>query len=494
MLCQGQDGLITAIFSDLVSHMQQEHQPTFFFFDYETWGVNPAKDRPSQFAGVRTDMDFNIIGEPLVIYCQLPNDYLPAPEAALITGITPQKANSQGLAEPEFIARIHAELSTPNTTSLGYNSIRFDDEVTRYTCYRNFIDPYAWSWQRGNSRWDLLDVLRACHALRPEGIEWPENDDGFTSFKLEHLSVANGIEHSNAHDAMADVIATIELAKKVKAAQPKLFDYFFTMRHKRKLTELIDIVNQTPLMHVSGMLGRERHYTSWIVPIAWHPTNQNAVIVVDLGKDPQPLLELDAETLQARLYTRYEDLAPDELPVPVKLVHLNKCPILAPAKTLTAENAQKIGIEREQCLAHLNVIRQHPEIREKLVTVFSQEREFNQESDVDSQLYAGFFSPADRAAMEIIRTTAPENLGSLAIQVADKRIEPLLFRYRARHYPHTLTDAEQRRWAAHCRDYFERNLEGYMLNLENLVHEHQADPKKMAILKSVYHYVEKLAC
>lgn len=59
-------------------------------------------------------------------------------------------------------------------------------------------------------------MLRACHALRPEGIEWPENDDGFTSFKLEHLSVANGIEHSNAHDAMADVIATIELAKKSK--------------------------------------------------------------------------------------------------------------------------------------------------------------------------------------------------------------------------------------------------------------------------------------
>lgn len=166
------------------------------------------------------------------------------------------------------------------------------------------------------------------------------------------------------------------------------------MRHKRKLTELIDIVNQTPLMHVSGMLGRERHYTSWIVPIAWHPTNQNAVIVVDLGKDPQPLLELDAETLQARLYTRYEDLAPDELPVPVKLVHLNKCPILAPAKTLTAENAQKIGIDREQCLAHLNVIRQHPEIREKLVTVFSQEREFNQESDVDSQLYRRLFLPS----------------------------------------------------------------------------------------------------
>ncbi|HFQ4953908.1 TPA: exodeoxyribonuclease I [Vibrio vulnificus] len=471
--------------------MKNNEQPTFFFFDYETWGTSPAKDRPSQFAGVRTDENFNIIGEPLVIYCRPPADYLPAPEAALITGITPQKAQKKGLPEPEFIAKIHAELSRPNTTSLGYNSIRFDDEVTRYTCYRNFLDPYSWSWQNGNSRWDLLDVMRACHALRPEGVEWPENEEGFTSFKLEHLSVANGIEHSNAHDAMADVIATIEMAKKVRAAQPKLFDYFFSMRHKRKLNELIDIVNMTPLMHVSGMLGRECQYTSWIVPLAWHPTNNNAVIVVDLAKDPQPLFDLDADALHERLYTRHDELG-DLLPVPVKLVHLNKCPILAPAKTLTAENAANIGIDREQCLANLALIRQHPEVREKLVQLFSIEREFEKSHDVDTLLYDGFFSPTDKASMDIIRQTDPTHLAALDITFNDKRIEPLLFRYRARNYPWTLDENEQRRWANHCREYFESRIEEYMLNLENLVHEHESDEKKMAILKSVYRYTESL--
>ncbi|HDM8132933.1 TPA: exodeoxyribonuclease I [Vibrio harveyi] len=472
--------------------MHQDNQPTFFFFDYETWGTSPAKDRPSQFAGVRTDENFNIIGEPLVMYCRPPADYLPSPEAALITGITPQKAMQEGLPEPEFIAKIHAELSKPKTTSLGYNSIRFDDEVTRYTCYRNFIDPYAWSWQNGNSRWDLLDVMRACHALRPEGVEWPENDEGFTSFKLEHLSVANGIEHSNAHDAMADVIATIEMAKKVKAAQPKLFDYFFSMRNKRKLNELVDIVNMTPLMHVSGMLGRECQYTSWIVPVAWHPTNNNAVITIDLAKDPQPILELSAEELKERLYTKREELG-DLLPVPVKLVHLNKCPILAPAKTLTAENAEVIGIDRQQCLNNLALLRQHPEIREKLISLFSIEREFEKSNDVDTQLYDGFFSPADRAAMDIIRETDPNNLAALDIEFDDKRIKPLLFRYRARHYASTLDEQEQRRWAQHCREVFESQIEEYMMNLENLVHEHESDEKKIAILKSVYRYVESLA-
>ncbi|MCG9786914.1 exodeoxyribonuclease I [Vibrio mediterranei] len=469
-----------------------QHQPTYFFFDYETWGVSPAKDRPCQFAGVRTDENFNIIGEPLVIYCQPPSDYLPSPEAALITGITPQLCQEKGLSEPEFIAKIHHELATPNTTSLGYNSIRFDDEVTRYTCYRNFIDPYAWSWQNGNSRWDLLDVMRACHALRPEGIEWPENDEGFTSFKLEHLSVANGIEHENAHDAMADVIATIELAKKVKAAQPKLFDYFYSMRQKRKLNELVDIVNMTPLMHVSGMLGKECQYTSWVVPIAWHPTNQNAVIVADLAKDPQPLLDLDVDELHQRLYTRHDELAPDEKPVPLKLIHLNKCPILAPAKTLTADNAESIGIDREQCLQNLAFIKQHPEIREKLIGLYSIEREFENDDNVDTQLYSGFFSPADKSAMDIIRETDPNNLSALDISFSDPRIEPLLFRYRARNFPWSLDETEQARWANHCREFFESRIESYMLNMENLVHEHESDEKKLAILKSVYRYVERL--
>lgn len=476
------------------SNSNNDNQPTFFWFDYETWGVNPAVDRPCQFAGVRTDSDFNIIGEPLVIYCQPPKDYLPSPEAALITGITPQKAMQHGLTEPEFIRRIHQEFAKPNTTSLGYNNIRFDDEVTRYTLYRNFYDPYAWSWQNGNSRWDLLDVMRTCYALRPEGIEWPTNEEGLPSFKLEHLSVANGIEHANAHDAMADVIATIELAKKLKQAQPKLFNYLFDMRNKKKVSSLIDIVNLTPLVHVSGMFGTQCANTTWVVPMAWHPVNANAVIMVNLAMDLSPLIELDSQQLKQRLYTKRDDLADDEAPVPVKLTHINKCPILAPAKTLTAENAERIGIDREKCLQNLALLKQHPELREKLIDIFTEEKDAaaKHSKDVDSQLYDGFFTPSDRSAMDIIRQTPPEQLASLDISYNDKRIAPLLFRYRARNFYPTLNEAEQQKWAVHCRDYFESRLPDYMLNLENLVHEHENDQQKVSILKAVYHYVEQL--
>lgn len=260
-------------------------QSSFLIHDYETFGQHPALDRPAQFAGVRTDADFNIIEEPLVIYCRPADDYLPQPEAVMITGITPQVALERGVSEAEFARQINQMFSVPGTCIMGYNNIRFDDEVSRNIFYRNFYDPYGYSWQNGNSRWDLLDVLRTCYALRPEGINWPENDEGLPSFKLEHLSKANGIEHENAHDAMADVYATIALAKLVKQAQPKLFDYLFQLRNKHKVSALIDIANMKPLVHISGMFGALRGNTSLVAPLAWHPDNKNAVIMCDLAGD-----------------------------------------------------------------------------------------------------------------------------------------------------------------------------------------------------------------
>lgn len=251
----------------------EKQQPTFYVHDYETFGISPAYDRPAQFAGIRTDEDFNIIADPQVVYCKPADDYLPDPDAVMITGITPQEAQSKGVPEAEFSQQIHEQFSHPNTCIIGYNNVRFDDEVSRNLFYRNFFDPYAYSWQQGNSRWDLLDVMRACYALRPDGIEWPLNEDGLPSFRLEHLTKANGVEHSHAHDAMSDVYATIAMAKLVKQAQPKLFNYLYQHRAKRKIATLIDIVDMTPLVHVSGMFGAQRGNTSWVSPLALRPRN-----------------------------------------------------------------------------------------------------------------------------------------------------------------------------------------------------------------------------
>ncbi len=123
---------------------------------------------------------------------------------------------------------------------------------------------------------------------------------------------------------MADVYATIAMAQLVKTRQPRLFDYLYSHRSKHKLAALIDVPQMKPLVHVSGMFGAWRGNTSWVAPLAWHPENRNAVIMVDLAGDISPLLELDSDTLREQLYTAKADLG-DHVAVPVKLVHINKC-------------------------------------------------------------------------------------------------------------------------------------------------------------------------
>ncbi|WP_281074372.1 exodeoxyribonuclease I [Klebsiella quasivariicola] len=468
------------------------NQPGFLFHDYETFGTSPSLDRPAQFAAIRTDAELNVLGEPEVFYCKPADDYLPQPQAVMITGITPQEALAKGDNEAAFARRIHDLFTVPQTCIVGYNNVRFDDEVTRNIFYRNFYDPYAWSWQHDNSRWDLLDVMRACYALRPEGITWPENDEGLPSFRLEHLTVANGIEHQNAHDAMADVYATIAMAKLVKTQQPRLFDYLYSHRNKRKLATLIDVPQMKPLVHVSGMFGAARGNTSLVAPLAWHPENRNAVIMVDLAGDMSPLLELDADALRERLYTPRAELG--DLPaVPIKLVHLNKCPVLAQANTLRPQDADRLGISIQRCLENAQLLRANPQVREKVVAVYAEAEPFVPSDNVDAQLYNGFFSDADRAAMKIVLETEPRNLPALDITFADKRIERLLFNYRARNFPGTLDEHEQQRWLEHRRQVFTPEfLQAYADELQMLYQQHADDKEKLAQLKALWQYAQDI--
>lgn len=479
------------------------NQPTILWHDFETWGISPKYDKPSQFAAIRTDLDLNIIGEPEVFYCQPPSDYLPNPEAALVTGITPQKSMQEGLPEAEFAKRIHTLFSQPNTCVAGYNNIRFDDEVTRYLFFRNFYDPYAREWQHGNSRWDIIDMVRACYALRPEGIEWPtiireDTEEEIVSFRLELLTAANGIAHEAAHDAMSDVYATIAMAKLIKDKQPKLYHYLFNLRNKRNVAELIDVYNMTPVVHTSSKVSSKHGCTSWFAPVSYHPTNKNAVIAIDLAQDPSPLFELTSEEIKTRLYTSYKDLLPNELPIPIKLIHTNKCPVISPAKTLLPENAERLNIPRETCLANLAKLKEDANLRNKLSDVFSQTETFEQPKEAEQTLYGGnFFNESDKAQMAILHTLTPEQLATHEFHFHDERLAPMLFVYRARNYPHTLTNEEQLKWQNHCQNKHQLggkgilSLDEYMIKIENLVHEHEQDQAKMTVLKSLYDYVQQ---
>lgn len=469
---------------------------SFFWHDYETFGRVPRRDRPAQFAGVRTDADLNEIDDPVMLYCRPPLDVLPEPEACLLTGITPQHCAEHGLPEHAFAAAIEAQLARPGTVGVGYNSIRFDDEVTRFLFWRNLIDPYAREWQNGCGRWDLLDVVRAARALRPEGIEWPSNDEGRASFKLEHLSAANGLAHASAHDALSDVRATIAVARLVKQHQPRLWD--FCLKLRRKDAVIAEIGAGRPFLHVSGMYAPERGCLAVVWPLAPHPTNKNELIVWDLGADPGSLLTLDAAAIRERMFTRADELPEGVERLPIKTIHLNKSPVVVgKLKALSPAMAERWGIDVAQALARVDAAARASEALAGLWGEVFERPKAVQSIDVDEDLYGGFVGHADRGRLQRLRELPPGQLATRRTGFDDARLEEIVFRYRARNFPETLSPDERARWEQH-RVARLHDGEGGALTVEAFFERidalsESADENGQDILAALYDWAEQIA-
>jgi len=425
----------------------------FVWHDYETFGANPARDRPAQFAARRTNAELEPIGDPVVIYCQPTIDVLPHPEACLLTGITPQQARDEGVPEYEFARQINALFSEAGTCGVGYNSIRFDDEVTRHLLYRNFYEPYLREWYGGNSRWDLIDVVRLWHALRPEGLNWPVGDNGATTFKLERLSAENGLVHERAHDALSDVDATIALARRLRAAQPRLYEHALKLRDKKFAATLISVHEMTPVVHVSSKIPAARGCIAIMAPIAPHPVNNNCVLCYDLSHDVDELLELDVDDLRDRVFASDDELPEGLTRLPLKGVHLNKSPMLSPLSALRPADAARWNLDIAACLANRDrLYAERDRLREKVRAVFAQTP--GEDRDPELALYGGFLPDADKPRLARARDAGPDTIARLHGSFSDPRYDELLFRYRARHYPDTLDDDETERW----RDFANRKL------------------------------------
>lgn len=474
---------------------------TFLWHDYETFGANPRYDRPAQFAAIRTDMDLNEVGEPIMRYCQPAPDYLPSPESCLITGITPQQALEQGVPEDVFAREIEAAFSQPGTVGVGYNTIRFDDEVTRFLFWRNLIDPYAREWQNECSRWDLLDVVRMVYALRPDGIEWPVKEDGSPSFKLEDLARANGLGHEQAHDALSDVRATIALARLIKQKHPKLFEFAFALRKKDRVLHEMGLpaqqIDARPFLHVSGMIRPERGCIAVMWPLAQHPTNKNEVICWDLNADPSELAAIDADTLRLRMFTRAADLPEGVTRLPIKSIHINKSPmVVRNLKTLSPEMAAKWGIDMNLCIEHAVKARALPDMSQLWKQVYSK-LEGHGPNDVDQDLYNGFIGSADRRRLNQLRELSPQELSVDRTGFDDARLQELVFRWRARNWPDSLTEQEQERWQLHCMAVLldgaggARTVEQLFAQIDALS-ETVEDERAEEILGALYDYAEAI--
>ena len=196
------------------------------------------------------------------------------------TGITPQKTVEEGYIEAAFAQILREEICTPGTIMVGFNNVRFDDEFVRHLLWRNFCDPYEWTWKDGRSRWDLLDVVRMTRALRPEGIEWPVDEKGEPTNRLELITRANGIMHEQAHDALSDVRALIDVAALIKKRQPQLFEYLLRMRDKKAVQQLVNLDDKKPFVYTSGRYDKQWGKTTVAFPLASAPHGN--VVVYDL--------------------------------------------------------------------------------------------------------------------------------------------------------------------------------------------------------------------
>lgn len=465
---------------------------SFYWYDLETFGIDPRFDRIAQFAGVRTDMDLNPIAHPDVFFCQPVFDYLPDPTSCLITGITPQQAENEGVCEKEFSERIYGIFNEPGSCIAGYNSIRFDDEFIRHLFYRNLYDPYLREYTQGNSRWDVIDLVRACQALRPDGINWPLRADGYPSFKLEELTHANNLSHESAHDALSDVQATIQIVKLIRKHHPRLFDYYFQMRRKNHVKSIVDAEQMSPLVHISAKISAQRSCMSILVPLMQHPRNANAIICYDLHHTPDALLDYSANEIEMCIYTPESELPDTMQRIHLKNIHLNKSPFVAPLSVLKGVDLDRINCNYSACKKHLQVIQANiAGLREKLLAVYDQPF-VNDEKDVDGLLYAGFFSPQERASLDEIRCSCPDKLQNNATEFTDQRLKELVWRYKARNFYQLLDAAEQQRWLNETHQRLQaRHGEDFSDWLDNLhvLYQQHPDLKHAKVLEACEQFV-----
>ncbi len=439
-----------------------------FFYDLETSGLNPRDDRVMQFAGQRTTMELEPIGEPINLLVTLADDTLPSPGALMVTGITPQKTVEEGYSEADFCRMFSEEIATPDTTIVGYNNIRFDDEFLRAVLWRNFRDPYRWSYADGRSRWDLLDVVRMTRALRPDGIEWPVVDGKATN-RLELLTQANGIDHADAHDALSDVTALIDVARLIRGHQPQLYAYLYDLRDKKAVQALVGLDEPKPVVYSSGRYEQRFEKTTVVLPIANAPHSN--VYVYDLRHDPSPWLEMNDEQLHAHIKIPYAERDDTYQSLPIKKLQYNRCPAVAPLGVLEHNDAwQRIGLDYETVSRHQQLVATHVERLAQIARLLDEANTLpgTANADAETRLYDGFIDGRDAVRRDAVAQATAEQLATMQPAFDDERLDELFVRYKARNFARTLSDSERREYETYRTARIQRQLPDFLQQLEKL--------------------------
>jgi len=465
---------------------------SFYFYDLETSGFSAQNDRIMQFAGQRTDMDLKPIGEPDNILVKITPDILPSPDAVLVHGITPQQTIADGISEAEFCKYLTSQVFTKDTIIVGYNNIRFDNNFIRFTLWRNFYDAYEWAWKDGRSTWDLLDLGRMTRALRPKGIDWPFAPDGKPSNRLEHLAAVNKLDHTDAHDALSDVRATVGLAQLLRAKQPQLFEYSLKHRDKKLLAPLI--TSGRPVVYTSGRYPSEFNKTAVVVAVA-HKEDKSGALVYDLRIDPDEFTDLSA----AQLAKKWADRAQDSPYFPVKTLSYNKCPAVAPIEVLEkGKGYERLKLHKEIVKNHLEKLKQADGFGAKALEALDimwpkhPTELVTDPQKVDGRLYDGFVNDQDKTKMSAVRAAEPNELSDSVVDFKDKRLKTLLPLYKARNYPKLLSGQERQAWDEFKSQKLGSMAEIFFKRLEELAKTPGIDGEKQYLLEELNLYAQSV--
>ena len=470
---------------------------TFYWYDYETFGLSPRVQRIAQFAGIRTDENLNILDKHM-FYCKPTHDCLPAPEACAVTGITPQLCEQKGLIEHEFIKKINKEFTVPQTCIVGYNSIAFDDEFTRHTLFRNFLDPYAWHWQNGNTRWDILNVARFCYAHKEhESLEWEKNQNNRPIFKLDSLAPANAIDHANAHDAMADVRATIGIAKIIQETQPIFFNYALSLNEKKEVSRQVKILH--PMLLTSSSFGYKCSFTRMVTALCYHPDYPDRAIVFNLEQDPEILLELEVDELKTLVFTKKVDLPKGIDKLELSELVFNKSPmfVCSPKSNnfkLSPLLIEKLKVDMDKCMKNLSYVQNNQKQIEEIVqSIYKKDPEREMSNDIDQSLYDNFVSNKDRKICNHIQSLSRNEIGLLNPDFEDRRLLKLFLNFKARNYPELLSENEQEEWFEIVQSRVQNGANGFLKydsfenSLDNLKN---SNPKKNKLWQDLEAYAQ----
>ena len=311
-------------------------------------------------------------------------------------------------------------------------------------------------------------MVRMTRALRPDGIEWPLDENGEAINRLESITTANKLEHTNAHDALSDVVALIEVTKLLKNKQPQLFDYLLKMRDKNEVKKLINLDDKQPFVYTSGRYDKEFAKTTVAFPLT--SSRNGNLAVYDLRYDPTPFLELSPEELSSRLFASWQARkAEGFVAVPVKEFQYNRTPAVAPTAVLSRDDGwKKIGLDEATIKKHQALLLSNPTFAENIRTAYESRPEYAPSKDSESALYDGFVADTDKLRIEKVRNAGAEALADFHPEFSDDRLPPLLLHYKARNYPKSLSEAETAEWEAWRSERLQAQLPSFLKSIEKI--------------------------